>query len=52
MIVSGLLIWFLGTEMMVNVSLSKSLGCYQVTLIFTGFTNKARQFYRGEFNVG
>ena len=52
MILSGLLIWFLGTEMMVNVSLLKSLGCYQVKIVFRGFTNKARQSYRGEFNVG
>ena len=47
MILSAFFIWFLGTEMMVNVSLLKSLGCYQVKLIFRGFTNKARQSYRG-----
>ena len=41
-----------GTETMINVSLLKLLGCYQVKLIFRGFTNKARQSYRGEFNVG
>ena len=53
MILSGLLIWFLGTEMMINVSLLKSLGCFfQVKLLFRGFTNKARLSYRGEFNFG
>ena len=52
MILSGLLIWFRVTEMMANVSLLKSLGCYQIKLIFRVFTNKVRQYYRVEFNVG
>ena len=52
MILSGLLIWLFGTETMVNGNLLKSLGCYQVKLIFRGFTNKAKQSYPGEFNVG
>ena len=42
-------IWFVGFELMVNVSLLQSLGCCQVKLIFRGLTNKARQSYRGEF---
>ena len=54
MILSALLIWFLSTEMPVNVVgffVRKSLSYFQVKSIIHGFANKVRQSYRGEFNV-
>ena len=55
MILSALLIWFLSTEMLVNVVfvlffVRKSLSYFQVKSIIHGFANKVRQSYRGEFN--
>ena len=52
MILSALLIWFLSTEMLVNVGffVRKSLSYFQVKSIINGFANKVRQSYRGEFN--
>ena len=54
MILSALLIWFLSTEMLVNVVvfffIRKSLSYFQVKNIIHGFANKVRQSYRGEFN--
>ena len=57
-IMSALLIWFLSTEMLVNVffffffvrkSLSY-LATFKLKSIIHGFANKVRQSYRGEFN--
>ena len=65
MIVSALLIWFLSTEMLVNVVVfflfffvvflfcffvRKSLNYFQVKKYYSWFCNKVRQSYRGEFN--
>ena len=60
---SALLIWFLSTEMLVNVVfflfflfvcffcfVRKSLSYFQVKKYYSWFCNKVRQSYRGEFN--
>ena len=53
MILSALLIWFLSTEILVNVvlfSLENHSATFKLKSIIYGFANKVRQSYRGEFN--
>ena len=63
MILSALLIWFLSTEMLVNVVFFLFFFCFfcffllenheatfKLKNIIHGFANKVRQSYRGEFN--
>ena len=56
MILSALLIWFLSTEMLVNVVvvvvvfLENHSATFKLKSIIHGFANKVRQSYRGEFN--
>ena len=54
MILSALLIWFLSTEMLVNVVvvflLENHYATFKLKSIIHGFANKVRQFYRREFN--
>ena len=53
MILSALLIWFLSTEMLVNVGfvwLENHEATFKLKSIIHGFANKVRQSYRGEFN--
>ena len=53
MILSALLIWFLSTEMLVNVFFFFFLfvtATFKLKSIIHGFANKVRQSYRGEFN--
>ena len=45
MMLSALLIWFFGTEMLVNVSAT-----FKLKSIIHGFANKVRLSYRGELN--
>ena len=57
MILSALLIWFLSTEMLVNVIffvlfflLENNKATFKLKSIIHGFANNVRQSYRGEFN--